>query len=70
MALPTSGNISIQSILKEMGQATSKTVSLDSLASQWYARTGKSKFNGAIHRLSDWYGESWAYANKQIIGTI
>ncbi len=70
MALPTSGQISIRSILAEMGQTTSKTVSLDSLASQWYTRTGKSKFNSLVHRLSDWYGESWAYSNKQIIGTI
>ncbi|MDB0600337.1 hypothetical protein PL373_04100 [Tenacibaculum maritimum] len=59
MALPISGQISFRMILAEMGQSQTITTNIDSLASQWYSKTGKSKFNSLTHRLSDWYGETW-----------
>lgn len=62
MALPSSGQISIDDILNEMKVLPielSTEVSLDLLAEIWYKKTRKSKFNTHIHQLSDWHGESW-----------
>ena len=62
MALPRSGQISIDDILKEMKMLPTQfatKVSLDLLAEMWYKKTRKSKFNTLKHQLSDWHGESW-----------
>lgn len=58
MALQTSGKISVQDILTEMGYIQ-RSIGLNELAQFWYYRTRKSKFNTSTHKLSDWYGESW-----------
>ena len=60
MALPTNGTISIEDILQEMGRPSSTTVNLNSLAAEWYTRTGLAVFNKTSHSLSDWYGKNWA----------
>ena len=62
MALPSSGQISIDDILNEMGTLPTQfatEVSLDYLARLWYNKTRKAKFNTTKHHLSDWHGEWW-----------
>lgn len=58
MALQTSGTISIQNILDEMGYSK-RLITINELAQLWYYSTRKTKFNTTTHKLSDWYGESW-----------
>lgn len=59
MGLSTSGKISVNDILGEMGRPLNSAGSnLQELAARWKENTGKSKFDPP-HRMSDWRGESW-----------
>lgn len=60
MALPAAGNpISVSQINVEMGQPSNRTVSLLTLAQEWYTQTGDPKFNITTNiSLSLWYGET------------
>lgn len=40
---------------------------LDELASLWYNKTKKEKFNSTKHCLSNWYGERWITLNSLTI---
>ena len=58
MALPTNESISVNMILDEMSRSAGTNSSLASLAAEWKARTGDSRFDPP-HKMSDWRGQTW-----------
>lgn len=60
MGLPSSGSISIEQILTEMGRLTTSPANLRDLARDWFLRTNDPKFNRTTNiSLSLWRGETW-----------
>ncbi|WP_299765222.1 hypothetical protein [uncultured Dokdonia sp.] len=60
MGLPSSGSISIEQILTEMGRSSTSPANLRDLAAEWLSHTGNQKFNRTTNiSLSLWRGETW-----------
>lgn len=63
MALSGNGKISVSDIQREMDATEGNAVSLSTLANQWKAQTGDSRFNPP-HKMSDWRGQTWVAAHS------
>lgn len=59
--LPSSGPISLHDILLEQGSPADISIDFITLTEEWYAHTGKAKFQPVIDiSITRWYGESWS----------
>src|SRR5690554_1277922 len=71
MALPTTGEISISMINIEQGNPSNRNVSLGTLRSEWYSKTGHPDFSGSGSiSMSAWRGKQWSTGTPPTAPTL
>lgn len=71
MALPTTGEISISMINIEQGNPSNRNVSLGTLRSEWYSKTGHADFSGSGSiSMSAWRGKQWSTGTPPTAPTL